>query len=136
MISNLFARISNLQRVIGDVYISTSQESLGILSFQIRVWVKFIQNTFLNTTRLTWLLERSMLLERADHLSKINHLSGINCLGGPFFLKNHFKNILSSKMIPNFFIPQRNLLWHKLNISRCTYDFLLLLIFNGKQVII
>ena len=130
MISNLFAQISNLQRVIGDVYISTSQESLGILSFQIRVWVKFIQNTFLNMTRLTWLLERSMLLEWADHLS------GINCLGVPFFLKNHFKNILSSKIIPNFFIPQRNLLCHKLNISRCTYDFLLLLIFNGKQVII
>ena len=48
---------SNPQGVIREVFIGKIHKSFGISSFQIRVWLKFIQNMFLNSTGLTWLLE-------------------------------------------------------------------------------
>ena len=50
-------KISNPQGVIKKVYIGISQKSLSILSFQIKVWVEFIQNPFLNLAGLMWSLE-------------------------------------------------------------------------------
>ena len=101
-----------------------SHKDFIIASFQIRVWVKLIQNRFLNSIGPTWPLEWSLLLERANYLSGINRLSGINCLSGPcYFWKIILKHFIS-KNDNEPFIHQISLICHKLNLFRCKCDFL------------
>ena len=92
---SLISKISNSQGVIKEAFIGKNPKSFNILSFQFRVWVKLIQNPFLNSIGLSWPLEKALPLKWADHLSGTNYLSGIDRLSEPcFFWKiilNHFK---------------------------------------------
>ena len=53
-----------------------------------------------------------------DHLSGMTTWAGLTAWAIPASLKNHFKNILSLKMILKIFIPQRSLLCPKPNLFR------------------
>ena len=114
-------------QVIGKIH-----KDFSILSFQIRVQLKSIQNTFLNSTWLTWLLKHS------NHLSRINRLNGINHLIIQYyFLKKHLK--LKNDTKP--FIPQIRALYATsqtfLDVPVTSrLDKRLPLIFNGEKVTI